>query len=130
MRRLYLLILPLLAGCATGPSLQSRMAAYTGASAQTLVQDLGVPDKQISAGGVQYLAYNQHHTEITPGVGGFGGYGGLGPFYGGPFYGDSLFAGGLYGGIPPQVVDYSCETTFMLRHDRVFGFTLRGNDCG
>ncbi len=127
MRRLCLLLLPLLAGCAAGPTLQSRMAAYTGASAQTLVQDLGVPDKQISVSGVQYLAYSQHHTEITPGIGVFDGFS---PFYGGPFFGDPLFAGGLYGGIPQQVVEYGCETTFMLKNDRVFGFTLRGNDCG
>ena len=32
-----------LAGCATGPSLRSRMAAYIGADMQTLVQQLGVP---------------------------------------------------------------------------------------
>lgn len=67
MRRLVFL-LPLLAaaGCATGPSLESRMAAYTGASGETLVQDLGVPDKQISLNGVQYMAYVRQRAVVDP----------------------------------------------------------------
>jgi len=130
--RKFLLLLPLVAftGCAEGPSLQSRMAAYTGASSQTLVQQLGVPDKQITVNGIQYLAYDQHHTEFTPGI--YDGWGpGFGPYgFGGPFYGGG-WGGPIWdAGIPPTVNDLTCETTFMLKNGRVFNFTLRGNDCG
>ena len=103
--------------CATGPGLQSRMAAYTGASAETLVKDLGVPDKQITLDGVQYFAYDRHHTLVSPGFYAFSGYT---PFYDGPFY-DA--------GFPPTVTEEGCETTFALRNNKVVSFTLRGNDC-
>jgi hypothetical protein len=103
--------------CATGPGLQSRMAAYTGASAETLVKDLGVPDKQITLDGVQYFAYDQHHILVSPGFYAFGSYS---PFYDGPFYN---------AGFPPTVTEAGCETTFALRDNKVVSFTLRGNDC-
>ena len=126
-----MILLPLigLAGCATGPGLQSRMAAYVGDSAQGLVQSMGVPDKQITVNGIQYFAYDRHHEEIDNddiafgGFGPFGGGYGRGGFYGGGFYGPGI-------GLPSQINVYSCETTFMLKDDRVFNFTLRGNDCG
>jgi hypothetical protein len=116
-----------LTGCATGPSLRSRMAAYIGADMQTLVQQLGVPDKHITVNGVQYVAYVQSHQEIDTGAYMGGWYGGAwgGPFYGGGFYPQ------VYGaGLTPRLIVYGCETTFMLRGDKVFNFTLRGDDCG
>ncbi len=121
MRKTILLGVLILAGCVTGPSLQTRMAAFIGATPQVLVQNLGVPDKRITVGGIDYLAYTEHHTEIAPGVGLIGGFG---PYGGGPFFGDLDF-----GGIPPQAIDLSCETTFILKDDRVFNVVLRGNDC-
>jgi hypothetical protein len=124
MNRFCCLILLVLASCATGPSLESRMAAYIGASSQTLVQQLGVPDKQITVDGIQYLAYDRRRTVVSPGLAMGGGFG---PYYGGPF------GGGFYGGpafvSPPTVSVYSCETTFLVEKDHVVSFTLRGNDC-
>jgi hypothetical protein len=126
MRRSLLVPLSLLAlaGCATGPSLRTRMAAYIGANEQTLVQQLGVPDKQITVSGVQYVAYEQSYQQITGGPYYGGWYGPYGsPFYGGfypPFYQASF---------PAQIVTYGCEITFMLKDGRVFNFSLRGNDC-
>jgi len=125
MRRILpILTLIALAGCATGPGLQSRMAAYTGASGEALVQNLGVPDKQISINGVQYLAYVRQRTELDPGPPafiGFGPYGGFaGPWgYGG--FSDAAFQ--------PSLTVWRCETTFKLQNDKVVSFSLRGNDC-
>ncbi len=108
------------AGCATGPSLQSQMAAYIGASGETLVRNLGVPDKQISLNGVQYLAYlREQTTVIAPPPIFFGGYGGFYRPYGG-FYS---------AGLPATVTVWRCEITFMLHDDKVASFTLRGNAC-
>jgi hypothetical protein len=119
-----MMILPLiaLAGCATGPSLQSRMAAYTGDTKQALVTNLGVPDKQITVNGIDYLAYTvRSEQQIEPGDYGFGG------FYGRRFYG---YGAAWDAGFPRDVDTYTCNATFMLKDDRVYGFTLRGNDCG
>jgi hypothetical protein len=121
MRRILpLLSLLAVAGCVVGPSLQARMSAYIGATSQTLVQNLGVPDKQITVNGIQYLAYDRHRTVVSPGFYD-GGY--FGPYYGGPFFGGPFLVS------PPVATDFSCETTFMLKDDHVFNFTLRGNDC-
>ncbi len=114
-----------LSGCATGPSLQSRMAGFTGSSAQTLVEHLGVPDKQITTNGTEYLAYNVRHSqELEPGFDGS-----VGPYFGRGYYGAG-FGGDFYNeDFPRQINDYSCTATFALHDDRVVGFTLRGNDC-
>ncbi len=125
MRKILLGSLLTLAACATGPGLQSRMAGYIGAPEATLIQNLGVPDKNIIVAGTQYLAYVRDRSFVTPGVMAFGGYGGFagqpfGPFYGGPF---------IDAGLPPQLVTRRCETTFTLQNDKVVNVTLRGDDC-
>ncbi len=128
MRKFLLLTVPLMAlsACVTGPSLQSRMASFTGASEKTLVQQLGVPDKQVTVDGLQYLAYDHRDIDFDPGLAGPFYAGGL---YGGPFYGG--FGPGPFfdAGIPSRVNEVACETTFTLRDDKVIGFTLRGDDC-
>ena len=119
MKRGILLLAALLAlaGCATGPSLQSRMAAYIGASGESLVQNLGVPDKQLSLNGFQYFAYiRQQTTVIAPP-----------PIFYGGFYGPVVPFGGYYGA--PSVTVWRCEITFTLQHDKVLGVSLRGNAC-
>jgi hypothetical protein len=128
MRKFLLLTVPLaaLTACATGPSLQSRMASFTGASEKTLVQELGVPDKQVTVDGLQYLAYDHRDIDFDPGF--------VGPIYGGGFYGGPFFGGGFGGpfidaGIPSRINEVACETTFTLRDDKVIGFKLRGDDC-
>lgn len=112
-----------LTACATGPNLQSRMASYTGATEDQLIQKLGVPDKQITVNGIQYLAYDEHHLDVTPGFGAFGG------FYGGPFYGPYFGGPFLDAGFPPTIDERGCETTFLLREGKVASFSFRGNDC-
>jgi ABC-type glycerol-3-phosphate transport system substrate-binding protein len=106
-----------LAGCATGPSLSTRMAAYIGADMQTLVQQLGVPNKQITVNGIQYVAYDEQRQVVVAGG------------YMGGWYGPNWFYGGGYYPYSPSVVTYGCETTFMLKNGKVVNFTLRGNDC-
>lgn len=113
-----------LAACATGPSLQSRMAAYTGASEEDLVKNLGVPDKQITVNSIKYLAYVQQSQEISPSYGaGFSGY--LGGYFGSGYYGPFIYDAGL----PSQIYTYGCVTTFTIKDDHVVGFTLKGNYC-
>ncbi len=116
-----------LSACATGPSLQTRLASYIGAPEGALIKNFGVPDKQITVDGTQYLAYDHRDLNVYPGFNGPGFYGpGL---YGGPFlggYGPGPF---FDTGIPAQVNEVSCETTFLLKDGKVVDFTLRGDDC-
>jgi hypothetical protein len=119
MKRLkYLLPAALLAGCATGPGLQARMSAYVGSTPKILVQQLGVPDKQISVGGVQYLAYVHHEEDalqdynyirLTPGG-----------YYPHPFYNVDL---------APAEGPVDCETTFAVQADKITSVKFRGSDC-
>ena len=106
-KSLLLLLCLAVVGCATGPSLQSQMAAFVGASPQTLVQGLGVPNRKIAVNDNQYFTYTLVN-EVDY-------WSGAGPYY------------ASYGGGYPSI--YSCEATFMLMNDRVSNFTLRGNDC-
>jgi hypothetical protein len=121
MRRIFLLVLTLLAGCATGPSLQTRMISYMGASEEQLVQALGVPDKQITVNGVSYLAYVRSRAQVAPTpVYGFGPWGGPWGPYGGGFGGMTL---------PAPIQVWSCETTFAVKDGHVANVTFKGNDC-
>jgi hypothetical protein len=117
---LMLLSLIGVAGCASGPGLQARMGAFVGASEQTLVQDLGVPDKQIAVGGVTYLAYVRVQSQMVP-EGFVGVYGG--PYWG-PYDGPVMMAP-----LPEQVQSWNCEITFVVKDGKVAGVGFRGNDC-
>ncbi len=131
MRRFVLLVLPLLSGgatlllsgCATGPSLQTRMTAYIGMPEQNLVQALGVPDKQITVNGVSYLAYIRSEAQVEPNGAGLSyGYWG-GPFWG-PYYGSFIDTS-----LPQPLHVWSCETTFTVHDGRVADVAFKGNDC-
>jgi len=126
MRYAMLLLIPFfaLAGCARGPSLQSQMTAYIGADTQGLVQSLGVPDKQISVNGIDYLAYRvRYSADVAAYEDAY--YGFYGP-YAGPSY--PIWLNGP--GLSPTVPAWWCEVTFLLKDGHVFNFVLRGNDCG
>ncbi len=130
MRRASLLFLPLLAGCgllllagcATGPSLQTRMISYMGAPEGQLVQALGVPDKQITVNGVSYLAYIRQRAQVAPTpVMGFGPWGGPWGPYG--------YGGGFATTLPAPIQVWSCETTFTVKDGHVVNVAFKGNDC-
>lgn len=119
-------VLLALAGCATGPDLQSRMAAYVGAPEATLVQSLGVPDRQVTVGETKFFAYQLRYQMQTSGSTAFwggnywGGYRGWGGYPG---------WGGFYNNGPQNINVWSCVVTFMLEHQKVYSFMLQGNDC-
>lgn len=116
MRRAVLLTALLLAGCATGPSLQTRMISYIGAPESQLIATLGVPDRQITVGGVSYLAYVRSRAQVAPTpVYGFGPWGGWGP--------------GFATTMPAPIQVWSCETTFAVKDGKVANVTFKGNDC-
>ncbi|HQT67547.1 MAG: hypothetical protein B7Z78_12575 [Rhodospirillales bacterium 20-60-12] len=109
-----------LVGCAVGPSYATRMSQYIGAPEQTVVQQLGVPDKQVTVNGTKYLAYVRQSSTYIPGSFGFG----YGYDYGYPF--GPVFGGGF----PPEYMTNRCETTFTVQNDHVTSYQLRGNACG
>lgn len=110
----FLLVLGL-SGCTTGPSLQSRLAAYIGAPETDLVSNLGVPDRQIEVKGVKYLAYQvRYQAQTSPAM------------LPGPYWGP----GWAWSPPMPQDVQvWACEATFAVVDNKVQSFSLRGNDC-
>jgi len=91
---------------------QARLAPLVGRPVADLIQQLGVPNRTFQAGGVEYLAYDERRIEVLPGL------------WGGPFW-----LGG-WNSLPPEVVQWQCETTFAVAGGVVRSFTLRGNACG
>ena len=116
MRRLGLL-LPIAGLCACTDMLAARQATLNtliGHTELEVVQALGVPTQTYEAGGVKFLSYQQQQTQVIP----------ASPWY---WYGPMP---GFYGGFPPQVVTWSCDTTFAIADGRATSYTLRGNGCG
>ena len=94
---------------------EAQLHQLVGKPETDLILLMGVPSRTYETGGVKFLAYDERRVEILPGS----------PFY----YGSGLYPG-FYGGIPPQVVNLTCDTTFTVVNGSVSGFTLRGNACG
>ena len=115
MRLIYAVFMVLaLSGCATGPSLQSQLAAYIGTSATGLVGKFGVPDRQLEVNGVKYFLYQLRYQAVAT------------PLMPPPYWGPGI---GWYGPMPQSVQVWACAVTFTLVDDRVQSFSLRGNDC-
>jgi hypothetical protein len=119
MRRLVLLAIACLAaGCANQlAERQAQLNRLIGRSETDLVQTMGIPTRTYETGGMKFLAYEDRRVEIVPGS----------PFFpvGGPFY------PGFYGGgIPPEAINLTCDTTFTVSDGVVRSFALRGNACG
>lgn len=91
---------------------EAQLAPLVGRPVADLIQRLGVPNRTFQAGGVDYLAYDERRIEVLPGV------------WGGPFW-----LGG-WNNLPPEVVQWQCETTFAVAGGVVRSFTLHGNACG
>ena len=112
MRRLLPLLL--LAGCATGPGIEARLAPLVGGSEAALVEALGVPTRTHEAGGLRFLQYEERRQVLHQ----------VDPYVGRPF--------GRFSPYPiagPILLTPSCDITFTLREARVESFTLRGDDC-
>jgi hypothetical protein len=104
----------LLAACATGPSLEQRLAQLIGKREVEVVMALGVPTRTYEADGRKFLQYEQRRTIIYPG-----------DFYWARPYG--RFGPGLSSG--PVLITRGCDTTFTLQQGVVESFFLRGDDC-
>jgi hypothetical protein len=110
----WLLPLLLLAGCATGPSLETRLAATIGQSELQVVETLGVPNRTYDTGGFRFLQYEERRQCCTSST----------PYWGRPY---GRFAPYSLGG--PVLLTRSCDITLTLREGRVQSFTTRGDDC-
>jgi hypothetical protein len=113
-----MLVAPMLAGCAQGPTLQERLQRHVGQSELELVTALGVPVRTYDVEGRRFLQYEQRRTVFYAEPAAF-----RPPAYGpwGPRWGWSPAA------VPATV---ECDVTFELREGRVTGFSYRGQGCG
>ncbi len=103
-----------LTGCTnTLAQRQARLTPLIGRPVGDLIQQLGVPNRTFETGGVKYLAYDQTHVQVLPGAPGAG-----------------FWSGGWGSGIPPEIIQWRCETTFAVADGLVRSFALHGNGCG
>src|SRR4051794_3272161 len=116
MRRLLALLLIGFLGACTDmlAARQAQLNTLIGRPEVELVQVMGVPTQTFETGGVRFLSYQQQQTQVIP----------ASPWY---YYGPMP---GFYGGFPPQMVTWACDTTFQIVEGRVASYTLRGNGCG
>jgi hypothetical protein len=111
-----LMLLPLLAACAVGPTLSQRLATFIGRGEGDLVAELGVPVRSYETEGRRFLQFERERTVAVSQPDPF--------FYPGPYRYRPWIA-------PPQAyAQVRCEITFALRDRRVESFTLNGQACG
>ena len=110
-----------IAGSAYDPAVRTaRLQPFVGQPVGMLVASLGVPTRTYETGGVQFIAYVEQRTDYLPAMPMYN------PGYGSPYGPYGPYG---YGGLPPQVVEYVCETTFQIVQERVASFSFRGNAC-
>ena len=114
-----LIAAPLLTACAAPTPPVDRQAAATGMVGQSeadLVRQMGVPTRSFDTDGHRFVAYLERRVNVTPGSGVWA-----------PFWKHWVTSYGP--DAAPEVVDYTCETTFEIDRGKVQSFTLRGNAC-
>jgi hypothetical protein len=114
MRSRVLLLLPLALGaCATGPTLDQRMAGYVGRSEGDLVANLGVPVRSYETEGRRFLQFEQRSTIAVSQPD---------PLFYGPWRYRPWMSS-------PAYAEVQCNITFALRQQRVESFVLNGQGC-
>lgn len=122
MRKFLILaaVAALTACAAPGEQRATYLNTMVGKPESELVRAFGVPSRSYEVAGSKFLAYRESRISSTPGVGYGYGYG-WGRWGGYPY--------GYAGGIPPEIQQRDCETTFELVGGIVKTWTLRGNAC-
>ena len=120
----------LLASCANPAAERALFAqsALVGMPKETLLSCAGVPERQATAGGMEFYTYSSGRIVTYPGSG-YGLYDD--PWW--PRYGYRGFGG--WPAIPPEVASEACNATFTLRNgvvERVVygGHSSRGTELG
>jgi hypothetical protein len=104
-----------LAGCANGLARrQAELIHWVGKPETVLVAALGAPNRTYEASGMKFLTYEDRQTDYIPG---------------GPYFGPGPFWYGGWGGFPPEVITWTCDTTFTITNGTVQAFSLRGGGC-
>ncbi|ALJ37607.1 hypothetical protein D9623_20060 [Azospirillum brasilense] len=113
-----LLTTGLLGGCANPAADQAMVAqnALIGMPKQTLLSCAGVPERQTTAGDLEFFTYRSNRLYSYPSWGGYGGY------WGYPY--------GAWGGYGYDVRSVDCDATFTLRNGAVERIVYGGSSSG
>lgn len=119
IRLLPLLLIFLLASCASGPSeYVLTMMQYQNATETQLIDALGPPDRVYETGGTKYLTYTKATQRIYQ----------TGPSFGYDAYGRNIGFGQNFGK-DAAIQTWRCDVFFAIRNHRVTKVGYRGNVC-
>ncbi len=106
-------------GCATQEKYQQILNTWSGQSESSLVSTWGVPSSVYEANGLKYLTYRRGSTGYLPGTPGTAQT---------TFVGNTAYTS-FYGGTSGMVLNFNCETTFIISEGVVAKWTYQGNAC-
>ncbi len=116
---LGVLLVSMLAACATTSNYEKTVSAWTGKSEDELVRAWGQPSDLREAGGKRYLTYaksGQTHVPATP------------PTYQSTVVGTTVFVQQVDGS-PGYSYDGQCKTTFESTGGKIVSSRWEGNAC-
>lgn len=119
MKKISLLLIVALTGCATTGGYERKLASFNGATELDLVRSWGAPQRIYEADGRKFLTYSSSRIISAPG---------MAPNYTMSMIGSTAYINrvGGYGGM---TASRSCQTTFELENGRVVSYQYDGNDC-
>lgn len=113
-------VVSLLGGCATEEGYKKALDTWVGSTEDELVSAWGPPSNVYnSPSKIKFLTYHDSQTVFVPGVA---------PSYNTTFIGQTAYTNRI-GGTPSRTLNYSCSTTFEIRHDRIRSWSFKGNSC-
>lgn len=118
-RRLIVIGLVALSGCATTAGYEKMLDSWVGAQEIDLVRRWGPPQQSYEAGGRKFIAYSAQRNVYVPGVA---------PTYQTNVIGNTAYTTAV-GGSPSMNISKLCITTFELDASRVVSWSYKGNDC-
>jgi len=119
MRRLLLIALLGIAGCATTANYEKILQSYVGSNESSLIAHWGPPDSVYTSGETKYLTYNKTSSTMVSGT----------P----PTYQTNCAFGTCtttpVGGSSPYVLNLQCKTTFTISGGTITSWRWEGNAC-
>jgi hypothetical protein len=114
-----LLLLIVLAACATSENYEALLESWVGKSENALIQAWGPPDSVYETTGTKYLSYTRSGTAYVPGIA---------PTYRTRVIGKTAYTHS-YGGTSGYVYNRRCKTSFALVEGIISKWRWEGNDC-
>lgn len=108
-----------IASCATQGKYKEILNSWVGSSESSLISSWGIPSSVYETNGLKYLTFRNNSTGYLPGTPGTAQT---------TIIGNTAYTN-YYGGTSGVMLNFNCETTFVVSDGVISNWSYRGNAC-